>query len=304
MGTGSYQVFRWWVVHRYPNHSHQPSLILTKSSALDSISRTNQTLVITVVSPFLLKRIRSSKLWSTDLFTFIFSIALCDGSWIWSAIWDAVRRIAAEEGIRGFFRGFVPNLMRVTPASAITFFVYETVIRLSSPSPSFSSPSSPSPNNVSRWESFWYQKPISLTEWDPLIDPHFLHSSQEEGEKINTNPKVGFPKVGFPNVFTSSLVVSLNSVCWIPLWSSLEVCSVTLLYQLGQQLSELKNVVWATFLGQLTWLHLHNRELPEECDEHRIFFCNRNIVVPLRLQVDDRDQRSTFPRPCWNRDWN
>lgn len=32
------------------------------------------------------------------------------------------------EGLTGFYKGFIPNLLRVTPACCITFLVYETMI--------------------------------------------------------------------------------------------------------------------------------------------------------------------------------
>lgn len=44
-------------------------------------------------------------------------------------IWDAVRRIAAEEGVRGFYGGLRVNVMRVVPASAITFISYEKILQ-------------------------------------------------------------------------------------------------------------------------------------------------------------------------------
>jgi hypothetical protein len=34
------------------------------------------------------------------------------------------------EGVYGFFRGLVPNCLRVAPASAITFLVYEELLKL------------------------------------------------------------------------------------------------------------------------------------------------------------------------------
>ena len=33
------------------------------------------------------------------------------------------------EGFKGFYKGIVPNLLRVIPATAITFVVYENVSR-------------------------------------------------------------------------------------------------------------------------------------------------------------------------------
>ena len=32
-----------------------------------------------------------------------------------------------NEGLRGFYKGLLPSLLRVTPATAITFLVYENV---------------------------------------------------------------------------------------------------------------------------------------------------------------------------------
>lgn len=32
-----------------------------------------------------------------------------------------------HEGVRGFYKGLLPNLLRVTPATALTFVVYENV---------------------------------------------------------------------------------------------------------------------------------------------------------------------------------
>jgi len=41
---------------------------------------------------------------------------------------DVVTRVRQKEGPFGFFKGCVPNAIRVAPGSAITFFVYETVM--------------------------------------------------------------------------------------------------------------------------------------------------------------------------------
>ena len=38
-----------------------------------------------------------------------------------------VRRVWAEEGVRGFYRGLVPGVVRVMPATWVTFLVYENV---------------------------------------------------------------------------------------------------------------------------------------------------------------------------------
>ncbi len=47
-------------------------------------------------------------------------------------IMDSVKRIWVNEGIFGFFKGCLPNAIRVAPSAAITFVVYESVIDLMS----------------------------------------------------------------------------------------------------------------------------------------------------------------------------
>jgi hypothetical protein len=41
-----------------------------------------------------------------------------------------VRTCVQREGIGGFYKGLVPNVLRVMPQSALTFLVYESVMRL------------------------------------------------------------------------------------------------------------------------------------------------------------------------------
>ncbi|XP_054638015.1 mitochondrial folate transporter/carrier-like [Dunckerocampus dactyliophorus] len=43
---------------------------------------------------------------------------------------DVIRRTWRNEGATGFYKGIIPNLIRVTPACCITFLVYENVSRL------------------------------------------------------------------------------------------------------------------------------------------------------------------------------
>jgi solute carrier family 25 folate transporter 32 len=43
-------------------------------------------------------------------------------------ITDCVQRIWAREGIGGFFKGCIPNAIRVAPNAAITFVTYESVM--------------------------------------------------------------------------------------------------------------------------------------------------------------------------------
>ncbi|KAJ8389492.1 hypothetical protein AAFF_G00120300 [Aldrovandia affinis] len=47
----------------------------------------------------------------------------------YSGVVDVIRRTWRNEGAVGFYKGMVPNLIRVTPACCITFVVYENVSR-------------------------------------------------------------------------------------------------------------------------------------------------------------------------------
>lgn len=48
----------------------------------------------------------------------------------YSGIGDVVRKTLAREGIGGFYKGLAPNVLRVMPQSALTFLVYESILRL------------------------------------------------------------------------------------------------------------------------------------------------------------------------------
>jgi len=43
---------------------------------------------------------------------------------------NTVRVIMRREGLRGFYKGVFPNLLRVMPQSAVTFLVYEATLRI------------------------------------------------------------------------------------------------------------------------------------------------------------------------------
>uniref|UniRef100_W5MTB0 Solute carrier family 25 member 32b n=1 Tax=Lepisosteus oculatus TaxID=7918 RepID=W5MTB0_LEPOC len=45
----------------------------------------------------------------------------------YAGLTDVIRRTWSNEGVRGFYKGIVPNVIRVTPACCITFVVYENV---------------------------------------------------------------------------------------------------------------------------------------------------------------------------------
>uniref|UniRef100_A0A8D0E7U8 Solute carrier family 25 member 32 n=1 Tax=Salvator merianae TaxID=96440 RepID=A0A8D0E7U8_SALMN len=45
----------------------------------------------------------------------------------YSGVVDVIQRTWRKEGVHGFYKGIVPNIIRVTPACCITFVVYEKV---------------------------------------------------------------------------------------------------------------------------------------------------------------------------------
>jgi len=48
---------------------------------------------------------------------------------VYGTTWNATRTIFAQEGIPGFYRGLIPNYLKVAPAMATTFVVYENLKR-------------------------------------------------------------------------------------------------------------------------------------------------------------------------------
>ena len=47
----------------------------------------------------------------------------------YTGVVDVLRKTVAREGIPGLYKGLVPNVMRVMPQSALTFLIYETIMR-------------------------------------------------------------------------------------------------------------------------------------------------------------------------------
>ncbi|PSC71946.1 metal ABC transporter permease [Micractinium conductrix] len=47
----------------------------------------------------------------------------------YTGVGDVIRKTLQREGIRGFYKGLAPNVLRVMPQSALTFLVYESVMR-------------------------------------------------------------------------------------------------------------------------------------------------------------------------------
>ena len=43
----------------------------------------------------------------------------------YKSIWDAIRTIMAEEGLRGLYKGLVPNLLKVAPSMASSWLSFE-----------------------------------------------------------------------------------------------------------------------------------------------------------------------------------
>lgn len=43
----------------------------------------------------------------------------------YTSIWDAVRVIVADEGLRGLFKGIGPNLLKVAPSMASSWLSFE-----------------------------------------------------------------------------------------------------------------------------------------------------------------------------------
>lgn len=48
----------------------------------------------------------------------------------YTGVADVIRKTLQREGLGGFYKGLVPNVLRVMPQSALTFLVYESVMRL------------------------------------------------------------------------------------------------------------------------------------------------------------------------------
>ncbi|KFM69780.1 Mitochondrial folate transporter/carrier, partial [Stegodyphus mimosarum] len=48
----------------------------------------------------------------------------------YSGVLEVIKRTWRYEGLKGYYKGLVPNLLKVTPATAITFVVYENVAKV------------------------------------------------------------------------------------------------------------------------------------------------------------------------------
>jgi solute carrier family 25 (mitochondrial phosphate transporter), member 23/24/25/41 len=43
----------------------------------------------------------------------------------YTSIWDAIKVIVTEEGVRGLYKGIVPNLLKVAPSMASSWLSFE-----------------------------------------------------------------------------------------------------------------------------------------------------------------------------------
>ena len=43
----------------------------------------------------------------------------------YKSIWDAIKSIVAQEGLRGMYKGIVPNLLKVAPSMASSWLSFE-----------------------------------------------------------------------------------------------------------------------------------------------------------------------------------
>ena len=49
---------------------------------------------------------------------------------IYRGMWDATVKVYRHEGALGFYKGVIPNTLKVAPATAITFVAYEQISKL------------------------------------------------------------------------------------------------------------------------------------------------------------------------------
>jgi solute carrier family 25 phosphate transporter 23/24/25/41 len=43
----------------------------------------------------------------------------------YTSLWGAIRSIAVQEGVKGFYKGLTPNLLKVAPSMAANWFSFE-----------------------------------------------------------------------------------------------------------------------------------------------------------------------------------
>lgn len=45
----------------------------------------------------------------------------------YTGIWDAITTIIKQEGVKGLYKGIAPNLLKVAPSMAASWWTFETV---------------------------------------------------------------------------------------------------------------------------------------------------------------------------------
>lgn len=80
------------------------------------------------VAEYILLSSSSKMLATTIMFPYqVVRVRLQDHNRQWFGVRDVVKTTWNGEGLRGFYRGLVPNLLRVTPHTALTLTIYEYV---------------------------------------------------------------------------------------------------------------------------------------------------------------------------------
>lgn len=54
-------------------------------------------------------------------------LQIYDAERTYRGLLDVITQISGEEGVRGFYKGLVPNMLRVLPSTCVTFLVYENM---------------------------------------------------------------------------------------------------------------------------------------------------------------------------------
>lgn len=49
------------------------------------------------------------------------------GATVYKGMSDVFMKTYQKEGVRGFYKGLLPNLLKVVPAASITYLVYEAM---------------------------------------------------------------------------------------------------------------------------------------------------------------------------------
>ncbi|XP_070533962.1 solute carrier family 25 member 32-like [Ptychodera flava] len=92
----------------YNNHYDQSNETQLGASAYITFAALSKLFAVSVTYPYQVVRVR-----------------LQDQHKRYNSVSDCVRKTWKYEGAKGFYKGLVPNLLRVTPATCITFVVYE-----------------------------------------------------------------------------------------------------------------------------------------------------------------------------------